>query len=143
MNLPKWWRVGFASLLVLTVSAQMVHWALVDPFWEGQHEAVVADYSDSYSLNWHWGEKENCEQFDKCVFIEVDETRMCEEQLQIDVWLTDKNDDWVADGEMIIQSPRQLGRALIEVGANRADFEYFLVGDVWCYSGLPNVEASF
>ena len=140
--MPRWWKVGFVSVLVMTVSAQMVHWALVDPFWEGQHEAVVADYTDSYSLNWHWSEREDCEQFDSCVFIEVDETHTCEDQLQIDVWLTDKNDNWVADGEMIIQSPRQPGRALIEVGANRDDFEYFLVGDVWCYSGLPSVEAS-
>ncbi len=141
MNLPKWWRVGFASLLVITVSAQMVHWALVDQFWQGQHEAVVADYSDAYSLNWHWSEKEDCEQFESCVFIEVDETGLCKEQLQIDVFLTDKNEDWVGDAEMIIESPRSSSVALIEVGVNREDFEYFMVGDVWCYSGLPTVEA--
>lgn len=138
--MPKWWRVGFASVLIVTVSAQLAHWAFVDPFWQGQHEAVVADYSNSYSLNWHWSDKGDCLQFDSCVLIEVDDTHRCEDQLQIDVWLTDANDDWVADGEMIIQSPRQSGPALVEVGANRDDFEYFMVGDVWCYSGLPTVE---
>lgn len=140
--MPKWWRVGFATLLVITVSAQMVHGALADPFWEGEHEAAVADYSDAYSLNWNWSENEDCVQFESCVFIDVDETHLCKDQLQIDVFLTDKNDDWVADGEMIIDSPRRTGRAQIEVGANRDDFEFFLVGDVWCYSGLPSVEAS-
>lgn len=140
--MPKWWRVGFVSVLAVTVGAQMVHWALDDPFWEAQHEAVVADYTNAYSLNWHWSEEEECIQFDSCVFIEVDETQLCKDQLQIDVFLTDKNDDWVADGEMIIESPRQPGRALIEVGANRDDFEYFMVGDVWCYSGLPSVKAT-
>ncbi len=141
MNLPKWWRVGFASLLVITVSAQMVHWALIDPFWEGQHEAVVADYTNSNSLNWHWSDNEDCRQFESCVFIEVDETRQCKDQLQIDVFLTDKNDDWVGDAEMIIESPRTSSTELIEVGVNREDFEYFMVGDVWCYSGVPTVEA--
>ena len=140
--MPKWWRVGFVSVLAVTASAQLVHWALDDPFWEAQHEAVVADYTNAYNLNWHWSEEEDCIQFDSCVFIEVDETQLCKDQLQIDVFLTDKNDDWVADGEMIIESPRQSGRALIEVGANRDDFEYFMVGDVWCYSGLPSVKAT-
>lgn len=139
--MPMWWRVGFLSVLIVTVSAQLTHWALVDPFWQGQHEAVVADYSKSYSLNWHWSDKEDCVQFYSCVFIEVDGTHLCKDQLQIDVFLTDKNDDWVADAELITESPRQSGRALVEVGVNREDFEYFLVGDVWCYSGLPTVEA--
>jgi hypothetical protein len=139
--MPRWWRVGFTAVLVVTVGAQMTRWALLDPFWEGQHEAVVADYTDAYSLNWHWSENEECLQFDRCVFIEVDETQLCEDQLQIDVWLTDKDDEWVADGEMIVESPRQSGRAQIEVGANREDFEFFLVGDVWCYSGVPTAEA--
>lgn len=135
--MPKWWRVGFVSVLIVTVSAQLTHWALVDPFWLGKHEAVVADYSNSYSLNWHWSDKQDCVQFDSCVFIEVDGTHLCKDQLQIDVFLTDKNDDWVADAELITESPRQSGRTLVEVGVNREDFEYFLVGDVWCYSGLP------
>ena len=73
--------------------------------------------------------------------LQVDETRLCKEQLQIDVFLTDKNDDWVGDAEMIIESPRSSGTALIEVGVNREDFQYFMVGEVWCYSGVPTVEA--
>lgn len=139
--MPKWWRVGFVSVFLVTVSAQIVNWTLADPFWVGQHEAVVADYTNSYSLNWHWSDNEDCKQFESCVFIEVDETRQCKDQLQIDVYLTDKNDDWVGDAEMIIDSPKSAKPALIEVGVNREDFEYFMVGDVWCYSGLPTVEA--
>jgi hypothetical protein len=61
--------------------------------------------------------------------------------LQIDVFLTDENEDWVDSAEMIIDSPRSSDAALIEVGVNREDFEYFMVGDVWCYSGVPTVEA--
>jgi hypothetical protein len=139
--MPRWWRVGFASVLVITVSAKMVHWALVDPFWQGQHETLVSEYTDEDILNWQWSTDEDCKQFANCVFIEVDNTRRCEDQLEIDVWLADINDDWVAEGRMIIESPKQPGGAQIEVGANRDDFEYFNVGDVWCYSGVPNIEA--
>ena len=139
--MPRWWRVGFLSVLVITLSAQMVHWALVAPFWQGQHEALVSEYTDEDSLDWQWGTMEDCKQFLSCVFIEVDETSRCEDQLQIDVWLTDIKDNWVADGKMIIESPKQPDSAQIEVGANREDFEYFNVGDVWCYSGVPNIEA--
>jgi hypothetical protein len=141
--MTKWWKVGFASVLTLTVSAQLVHWALVDPAWGGQHAAhpESADYSEPGSLTWNWSDEEDCQQFEACVYIEVQGTHRCEEQLFIDAAITDGNDHFVANTSMVINSPRQSGFSLIEVGVNRDDFEYWLVGDVRCTSGVPTAEA--
>ena len=122
--MPKGWWIGLASVLVIT--------------WSWPSEAAV--YQQPGSLAWNWSEVEDCQQFDSCVFIEVRSTHKCEEQLLIDAAITDANDDWVANVSMVINSPRQSGTSLIEVGVNREDFEYFLVGDVSCTTGVPTVE---
>ena len=94
------------------------------------------------NLNWDWAEGEpDCQQYLQCVFIEVDDTQLCDEQIEIDAIITDEHDDWVASAAMLIESSRKTDRALVEVGVNREDFEYFMVGRVNCNVGLPTVEA--
>lgn len=94
------------------------------------------------NLNWDWAEGDpECQQYQQCVFIEVEDTHLCEEQIEIDAIITDELDDWVASAAMLIESPQQSGSVLIEVGVNREDFEYFMVGRVNCNVGLPTAEA--
>lgn len=134
-----WW-VAFASVLVITLGAFGTHLVLREP--EPKEAAVVAEAAGPYSLNWRWAsESLECQRFDACVHIAVDQTQLCPDQLEIRVVITDSNEDWVGNADMIVDSPKSAKATVIEVGVNRDDFEYFMVGDIWCYSGVPTAEA--
>ena len=141
--MPKWWRVGFLSVLILTVGALLTHWALLDPIFSGEHELAKAEYRETNNLPWVWADPDiECNEYVSCVHISVADTKRCENQLSIDVTITDENDNWVENVGMIVNSPGKASSAVIEVGVNRSDFEYFLVGDVICTTSPPNQMAN-
>ena len=140
--MPRWWKIGFKSVFLITSGAMSTHLALKDPALTGEHDAVVAEYKDDVDLSWEWASSElECEIYENCVHLDVKETARCVEQVQIFVYLTDENDDWVDSANTVIQSPGQSGSATVEIGVNRDDFEYFMVGDVRCTTGVPTLEA--
>lgn len=142
-RLPKWWNIGFVSLLLITTGALSAHVALQDPIFEGEHEAAVTEYKEANNLNWQWASTDlECQIYENCVHLEVEGTHRCHNQIKVFMYLTDANDDWVDSADTVLQSPGKAQTVVVEVGVNRDDFEYFMVGDVWCYSGLPSVEAS-
>lgn len=141
--MPKWWRIGFVTLLIVTVSAQLTHWILQDPSITGENETAKVAYHDTYDLPWKWATKNlDCQQFERCVKIVVDHTDSCDSQLAIDVSISDIKDNWVDNVSMIVDSPKASLPSTIEVGVNRTDFVYFLVGAVTCTTGLPNEQAT-
>lgn len=140
--MPRWWNVGFVTVFAVTVAAQLTHWALLDPSLTGEREQVVSDRKAALNLNWDWASEDiKCKQFENCVHIAVDQTKRCNDQLAIEVAITDKQDNWVDNVDMVVPSPRQSGSTVVEVGVNRDDFEYFMVGAVRCTTGLPSAEA--
>lgn len=140
--MPRRWNVGFVTVFAVMVAAHPPHWALLDPSLTGEHEQAVSDRKAALNLSWDWASDDiRCKQFEMCVHIAVDQTNRCPDQLAIDVALTDKKDNWVDNSDMILASPRQPGSTIVEVGVNRDDFEYFLVGAVRCTTGLPSAEA--
>lgn len=140
--MPKWWWVGLASVLLVTTAAFFTHLALKDPALTGEHEAAVAEYQAGTSLPWDWNYEElSCIEFDRCVFLEVENTSNCEDQIIVEAYLADAYDDWVAAADTVMPSPNATDVALIELGVNREDFEFFFVGDVRCTAALPTVEA--
>ena len=140
--MPRWWNVGFVTVFAVTVAAQLTHWALLDPSLTGEHVQAASDRKAALNLTWDWASDDiQCTQFDMCVHIAVDQTNRCEDQLAIDVSLTDKKDNWVDIADMVVSSPRQPGSSVVEVGVNRDDFEYFMVGEVRCITSVPSAEA--
>ena len=138
--MSKLWRIGFLSLLVVTVGAQLTNLALQGSKPKSSRVETVAEF-DSHNLQWHWAaDGKECQKYDSCVFIAVEQTQLCADQLEINVHITDINDEWVANTDMVIDSPNSSKSAVIEVGANRDDFEYFMVGAVRCTTGLPSAE---
>ncbi len=143
VKLPRWWNIGFVSALLTTTSALSAHVALQEPIFEGEHEAVVTEYKSVNSLPWDWNYEDlSCQEFERCVFLEVENTSKCENQIIVEAYLADKNDDWVAAADTVMPSPNAAEVALIELGVNREDFEFFFVGDVRCTAALPTVEAA-
>jgi hypothetical protein len=141
--MPKWWRVGFLSVLILTFSALLTYVALLNPVFSGEHELAKVKYRETNNLPWAWADTDiECKEYISCVHISVAETKRCKNQLSIDVTITDKNDHWVGNVGMVVDSPNSASPAIIEVGVDRSDFEYFLVGDVICASSPPNQIAS-
>ena len=139
--MSKWWRACVVVLLVVTGGAEITYWTLREPSSQVQPARPVQVF-DSHSLHWHWAhESRECQKYDSCIHIEIDQTQLCPDQLEISVAITDINDDWVANTDMVIESPNSRKPAVIEVGANRDDFEYFMVGEVGCTKGVPNEEA--
>lgn len=97
---------------------------------------------ESLSLDWTWGPDElECKIYQNCVHLEVEDTDSCPNELLVWVVITDINDDWVAAEDNVLKSPRKTKSAIIEIGVNRDDFEYFNVLDVQCTTGVPTVEA--
>ena len=140
--MPKWWKIGFASVLLLTTGAFFTHLALKDPALTGEHEGTGAEFKSETSLPWDWSYEElTCKEFDRCVFLEVENTSKCKNQTIVEAYLADANDDWVATADTVMPSPNASDVALIELGVNREDFEFFFVGDVRCTAALPTVEA--
>lgn len=76
-----------------------------------------------------------------CVHLQVEDTDSCPNELLVWVVITDINDDWVAAEDNVLKSPRKTKSAIIEIGVNRDEFEYFNVLDVQCTTGVPTVEA--
>lgn len=141
--MPKWWKISFVSVLLLTTSAFFTHLALKDPALTGEHEAAVAEYKDENNLDWNWGPAElECKVYENCVHLEVEGTARCENQIKIFMYLTDANDEWVDSADTVLQSPSKSQSTVIEVGVNRDDFEFFMVGDVRCTTGVPTVQAT-
>lgn len=141
--MPRWWNIGFVSVLLITTGALSAHVALRDPIFEGEHEAAVAEYKESNNLDWQWASADlECQIYENCVHIEVEGTNRCTEQIKVFSYLSDKNDDWVDSADLVVDSPMAHRNAVIEVGVNRDDFEYFNVGDVRCTTGVPTIEAS-
>lgn len=139
----KSWKIGFVSVLLITSGAFFTHLALKDPALTGEHEAVVTEYKDEHNLDWQWGPAEvECQIYETCLHLEVEGTAKCENQIKIFIYLTDANDDWVDSADTVLQSPGKAQTAVVEVGVNRDDFEYFMVGDVRCTTGVPTVEAA-
>lgn len=139
--MPRWWRAGFASVLLVTIGALGFQIALREPNTDAaQVEKSLFEEHDS--LVWSWGpDGRACEIYDHCAFIEVLETARCVQQLSIELWLEDAKENLVATVPLVMNSPRQGGPTLIEVGVNRDDFEYFVVGAVQCTKTAPTVEA--
>ena len=143
LAMPKWWKIGFVFVLLVTTGAFFTHLALQDPALTGEHAAAVAEYKAQANLAWDWNyEGLTCKEFDRCVFLEVENTSKCENQIVVEAYLADANDDWVAAADTVIPSPNASDVALIELGVNREDFEFFFVGDVRCTAALPTVEAT-
>ena len=139
--MPRWWKIGFVSVLLITTGALSAHFALKDPAFTGEHEAAVAEYADSNYLYWEWSDEVGCEIYERCQFIEVEGTDRCPEQILIQMHLEDINDEWVDSASTVMHSPGQKGSARIELGVDRTDFEYFVVGNIRCTAAIPNVEA--
>ena len=51
--MPKWWKIGFVSVLLVTTGAFFTHLALKDPALTGEHEAAVAEYKYENNLDWN------------------------------------------------------------------------------------------
>lgn len=129
------------GLLVVTFGAQLTNWAMQGSEPGSVNSQSVAAF-DSHTLQWRWASDDlECQKYDSCVFIEVEQTQLCPDQLEIHVHIIDINDDWVANTDIIVNSPNTNQSAVIEVGANRDDFEYFMVGDIGCTVGLPSAES--
>ena len=140
--MPRWWNIGFVTALLVTTGALSAHFALQDPIFEGEHEAVVAEYKEANNLDWQWASSAlECQIYLYCVHIEVEGTNRCPEQIKVFSYLSDENDDWVDSADLVVDSPLSQVKAVIEVGVNRYDFEYFNVGDVRCTTGVPTIEA--
>ena len=142
--MPRWWNFGFVSVLLITTGALSAHVALQDPKVKAEEEPGVAEYKEGNNLDWQWASTDlQCQIFETCVHIEVEGTIRCPEQIKVFSYLSDENDDWVVSVDLIVDSPQLQGKAVIEVGVNRDDFEYFNVGDVRCTTGVPTVEVGF
>ena len=127
------------TVFAVTVCAQLTHWVLQDPSITGEHEAARVAYHETHNLPWKWATKDlDCQQFERCVKIIIQHTDRCQSQLAIDVSISDIKDNWVDNASMVIDSPTSSLPSTIEVGVNRTDFVYFLVGAVTCTTGLPN-----
>lgn len=139
--MPRWWKFGFISLLVITSGAFVVHVALNEPPSGGGASVAVPEHKDSEFLNWDWSEEESCEIYERCQFVELIGTHLCPEQILIQMHLEDEKDEWVDSASTVIQSPGIKDSARIELGVNRTDFEYFVIGNIRCTSALPTVFA--
>ena len=140
--MPRWWNIGFVSVLLVTTGALSAQIALKDPIFEGEHEAVVASYKETNNLDWRWASDDlECKTYENCVHIDVEGTDRCDEQIKIFSYLSDENDAWVDSADLVVESPLQEGSTVIEVGVNRDDFEYFNIGAVRCTTGVPTIQA--
>ena len=136
--MPKWWKIGFASVLIFTAGAFFTHLALKEPAITGEHEVAGAENNTEGSLPWDWNYQElTCKEFDRCVFLEVENTNKCENQIIVEAYLADANDDWVAAADTVMPSSRSSAVAIVELGVNREDFEFFFVGSIHCVDALP------
>lgn len=140
--MPKWWNIGFAWVSLITASAFSVYLVLKDPPFIAEYEGEVAESKEERNLDWDWASSDReCQIFENCVHLEIQSTALCENQILVIMHLTDEHDDWVDSADTVLKSPREDGPAIVEVGVNRDDFEFFMVGDVSCTTGLPTVEA--
>jgi hypothetical protein len=140
--MPKWWKVGFASVSLVTAGAFCTHLAIGEHTLTNEHEGVVAEYKSETILTWDWNYEElSCQEFDRCVVLQVENTKKCENQIFVEAYLADENDDWVAAADSVMPSPKLADITLVEIGVYREDFEYFFVGEVRCTSKLPTVQA--
>lgn len=139
--MPKWWNMGFAWVSLITASAFNVHLVSKDPALTAEHDAAVAEYKEKRNLDWDWASSDlECQVFENCVHLEIQSTARCENQLKVFMYLTDEHDEWVDAADTVLKSPREDGSAIVEVGVNRDDFEFFMVGDVRCTQSVPTIE---
>lgn len=139
--MPKWWKIGFAFVLLVTTGALSAYVALQEPTLDEEISAQVAEYADTDYLYWDWADEAVCDLYERCQFIEIYNTARCADQILVPMRLEDANEDWVAAASTVMRSPGKHGGVLVELGVNRTDFEYFAIGDVRCTSALPTVEA--
>jgi hypothetical protein len=141
--LPRWWKIGFTALLLITTGAFSATLALEKPSINTapQNEPASTSEEPDESLTWDWSEDFVCDLYALCQVIDVEDTASCPDQISVDVYLTDKNDDWLSDASVILNSPQEIGATPIELGSEEIEFEYLYVGDVKCTTGLPTLEA--
>lgn len=140
--MPKWWNMGFSLMSLITASAFSVHLVLKDPALTGEHDTAVVEYTEKSKLDWDWASSDlECQLFKNCVHLEIQSTARCENQLMVFMYLTDEHNEWVDAADTVLKSPREDGSAIVEVGVNRDDFEFFMVGDVRCTQSVPTIEA--
>ena len=140
--MPKWWKIGFVSVLLVTTGASSAHVAMREPALE-TGAVQASSYPEDNGLDWNWGpEDQPCEIYETCQIIEVFETARCSKQIEIELHLEDAKEQWVDAVPMVILSPMNSEPALIEIGVDRTDFEYFAIGEVRCTASAPTVEAT-
>lgn len=140
--MPRWWKIGFVSVLLITTGALSAHVALQEPKIDLPVPSEVAEYADSDYLYWDWAEETDCEIYERCQFIKIYDTKRCPQQILVPMRLEDANDDWVAAESRVIRSPMQDDAVTVELGVDRTDFEYFVVGAIRCTTAIPTVEAT-
>lgn len=136
-----WLRVGVAAALAAVPAIFAFSFLSLT-----EDSALLADpapidstASDVLSWNWHQPERE-CEHFVSCTFIEVENTARCPDQIFIPMFVSDEQQNRVTWSDLILDSPRQRGTAVVEVGVNIEDFSYFNVGEITCTVGPPTLE---
>lgn len=93
-------------------------------------------------LNWEWDKEFECNLYDFCQYIKVQDTIRCPDQILIAMHLEDHAEDWVAPASIVRKSPEETGFVSIEIGASRNDFDLFAVAYIKCTSALPNESAN-
>lgn len=141
--MPKWWRVCAAGLVVVTAVAFGVHLSMREGGVGSSVVEAAASELPENELTWRWEPAElepagGCAKFENCVFVQVEDTARCGLRLQVDMYLTDAHDNYVAYADSVIVSPQVAEPVVIELGVDRDDFEYFAVSSISCTASAPN-----
>jgi hypothetical protein len=114
------------------------------------HLTTHQPLEDSSSEVWHfagfdawWADSSGyCERSEFCVFVVIEETQACKEDVLVQFTVTDKKDLYIDSQTRVISASEFRSGVPIEIGTDTLRVEYFSVDKVTCGFGLDTTQHS-
>jgi hypothetical protein len=141
MKLGKFWWTGFALTALTSTTALLAHLSL-DPITAHKptQDRVLFEFG-KYRAWWPdkgFDDSHNCELYESCVFLTIEETQLCDLDINVHFLTTDEDDVYLGEYTRVVSRLDFQNSAPIEVGSDDTRVSYFEITNVSCGTAIEN-----